>query len=33
MSELEDLFDTHAIAGKVVFDYETRLYLGQLIDV
>jgi SAM-dependent methyltransferase len=32
MSELEDLFDAHAVAGKVVFDYQTRLYLGQLID-
>ncbi len=33
MSELEDVFYTHAVAGKVAFDYETRLYLGQLIDV
>ncbi len=33
MSELEDVFDAHAEAGKVVFDYETRLYLGQLFGV
>lgn len=25
MSELEDVFRTHAVAGKVAFDYETRL--------
>ena len=33
MSELEDVFDAHAEAEKVVFDYETRLYLGQLFSV
>jgi ubiquinone/menaquinone biosynthesis C-methylase UbiE len=33
MSGLKDVFYAHAIDGQVVFDYETRLYLGQLIDV
>jgi SAM-dependent methyltransferase len=30
MAELERIFRTHAVDGKVGFEYETRLYYGQL---
>ena len=30
MSELAAIFNEHAIAGIVRFDYDTELYLGQL---
>jgi SAM-dependent methyltransferase len=30
LSELRRLFDTHAIKGRVAFDYKTRVYFGRV---
>jgi hypothetical protein len=30
MSGLKSLFDEHQSGGKITFDYQTRVYVGQL---
>jgi SAM-dependent methyltransferase len=30
LRELRRIFDAHAVAGRAVFDYKTRVYFGQL---
>jgi SAM-dependent methyltransferase len=30
LRELRRIFDTHAVAGRAVFEYKTRLYFGRL---
>ena len=31
MAALDALFDEHAVGGEVVFDYDTRAWVGRLL--
>ncbi len=30
LDELRRMFDAHAVAGRVAFEYETRMFFGRL---